>query len=866
VALATTPVQAQLPGTSIWRVADTSRVVNLAYASSGGISTGAYQAGLNWMLVELMRFLRANPETRFRYHLPSYRITALSGSSAGNINALLSALQWCDAGPVQPAEQSVYWDIWMQIGMPQLLPDSKNDDSLELGLFDRTFFNTVLKARLERELAKAALPDCFIPVGATASKLLPTRLPLNRYISANVQRYVAAYEVTSARGGDSPTWHFVLREPHALIQQDTALGKQITLASGDRGAAYAEFNQLFELVKASSSIAYVFAPVRLSYCDAGLAAQAGSCNAATAPASEVTQSRFVDGGAIDNAPLFLALRLLTLSDSLAPDADQRGRHHPSGAIFVGYDARRRPDSSVSGPAGPGSKRGARRDAARLCKSAGDPEHCGGLGALVQFMGGLMSSSSQYELQWLIRARAQDPALRIQDIDVTTRHAEIVGEKLSNFAAFFGRPFRELDFHVGVYDALHYAASAVLCLPEHRQASDSSGVDACIVNKVRTMVDLLPLSCASALTLDLLLREEYGIESSAAEREQHLLESGACSHRTREDSLRAAAYRSVATALHAANMVRPRDCAGRPTVVGMLCASGIAPLFERLKADTGFVRYAEAKEGECRKSIRAAATPFDRRRAQAECFVDREFLSAVRDSRRTFVRQIRRVLERMQSLEEEIEVQEAGVSARVHYDAGTQFLNYAARSALLAEDEGWISFPTVVPQRDRPWRLLTGLLLPQEVELQLLGKAWSVGWRPLAYRWSAGGVAELQVGRTQDAFVSNSTLTGKSKRLSHFTGEALVGFRPRARGRVLLSGFEGGVRYWFPVPADRSTAFSSASTSPMARLDMLWDRFSLTATTTPEYAAAHDRRKLRLSVAANDVGGMLYWVLRSRTFR
>lgn len=195
--------QGQLGDAKIWRITDTSRIVDLSIASSGGVSIGAYQAGASWMIAELLKFLRDHPEQRARFKLPTYRVSALSGASAGNVNALLTALQSCEAAAARPAEASALWDLWMQVGVDQLLPRRNGDPSLELGLLDRAYFNTVLKDRLRDELAKEPAPDCYVPIVTTMSKLVPSSLALNRLMSASVQRYVTSYSVASERDVDS---------------------------------------------------------------------------------------------------------------------------------------------------------------------------------------------------------------------------------------------------------------------------------------------------------------------------------------------------------------------------------------------------------------------------------------------------------------------------------------------------------------------------------------------------------------------------------------------------------------------------------------------------------------------------------------
>src|SRR5438067_5307588 len=93
-ALLAAPALAAAPGGD--RVED-----RFALTISGGVSLGAYEAGLNWALVRFMRlreleFKADDPRAFLRSRGPE--LVAVTGASAGSINALLAAPLWCEAG------------------------------------------------------------------------------------------------------------------------------------------------------------------------------------------------------------------------------------------------------------------------------------------------------------------------------------------------------------------------------------------------------------------------------------------------------------------------------------------------------------------------------------------------------------------------------------------------------------------------------------------------------------------------------------------------------------------------------------------------------------------------------------------------
>src|SRR5580698_7765216 len=79
----------------------------------GGVSLGAYEGGINWAL---LRILEGDPGAS---------LTTVTGASAGNINAFLSAVEWCQSAARSAAESprdNLFWKAWIPVGVHGLFP------------------------------------------------------------------------------------------------------------------------------------------------------------------------------------------------------------------------------------------------------------------------------------------------------------------------------------------------------------------------------------------------------------------------------------------------------------------------------------------------------------------------------------------------------------------------------------------------------------------------------------------------------------------------------------------------------------------------------------------------------------------------
>src|SRR5262245_31592929 len=92
---------------------------------SGGISLGAYEAGVNWALVRYIK--RHRPGVA--HSGPTLDLGAMTGASAGNINALLTAISWChrdDDDDKERVDSNLFWNTWVPVGLDNLFPADRD--------------------------------------------------------------------------------------------------------------------------------------------------------------------------------------------------------------------------------------------------------------------------------------------------------------------------------------------------------------------------------------------------------------------------------------------------------------------------------------------------------------------------------------------------------------------------------------------------------------------------------------------------------------------------------------------------------------------------------------------------------------------
>jgi len=412
---------------------------------SGGASLGSYEAGVNWGLLEVFK-LTARDSIRLAWNLPQYDLKVMTGASAGSINGFLAAIEWCRTRAPTAPDQSLFWKVWVRTGFDQIFPLERYDQQdTTQALFSRRYFDLVLSDSLKAAMGGLSVHDapqsCSIPVGVTVTRVAPDSVAISQGLYALTQRY-AAIVLVSRRG---PSLEF--RAPHTEFATQGALGALLPMPECD---SLVDPRDVFSLIEASSAFPGLFRPVVLRR----EAAAGAGCRG-----GPIDSSLFSDGGLFDNNPIDLATGIydeMVWKNTFEPD---------SSALLVFID--------------PDRVRG--RIAHVVQNEARPPAASGGVAALFDLFAGAVPAARQYELQSFGRLLARAPAVFVREnIESTDRGFLVVGQRLGNFAAFLGKPFREYDFYVGIYDALSFFA---------REGCQAPTVDSlCVQRRLRELVE------------------------------------------------------------------------------------------------------------------------------------------------------------------------------------------------------------------------------------------------------------------------------------------------------------------------------------------------------------------------------------------
>lgn len=422
--------------------------VSVALTISGGVSLGSYEAGLNWALVRYLKAHRKGGPYE-KDGLSATDLRAVSGASAGNINAVLSAMTWCmtDAHDLaEGVETNVFYRTWVPLGFEQLLPREKTCDEYkkkhnltnteckpgepvywpEDGAFTRRAAadsEAELKALLSR--SDTFRSQCSLPIGITVTKEIPEQVrepgagSSAAGLDVTTQRFAvllrAATSADLPRHKPSDEGLRFYQIPSSLSSQ--LIGKRLFVATLDvdrlRDAT------LFDVVEASSAFPVAFGPKWLTYCDeAELVGETGCPEYLRR-----RRARFFDGGVFDNLPIGLAMELNQWA--------QKGETNKPRTRVMYLDPSKR-------------RRGKPKQEEQARTSQGSSY-------LLGIIGRFVDNSQYYELQTTVRFAADK--LGYQRPMPTSRLAPIMGEKLGHFGAFLAKPFRQYDFYVGIYDGM-----------------------------------------------------------------------------------------------------------------------------------------------------------------------------------------------------------------------------------------------------------------------------------------------------------------------------------------------------------------------------------------------------------------------------
>ena len=84
---------------------------------SGGVSLGAYEAGYNWAMIKMLSKIRDNGK------LAKPELRSVAGASAGSINALMTAMYWCQKDDIplrNTVDDNLFYETWVNLGIEDL--------------------------------------------------------------------------------------------------------------------------------------------------------------------------------------------------------------------------------------------------------------------------------------------------------------------------------------------------------------------------------------------------------------------------------------------------------------------------------------------------------------------------------------------------------------------------------------------------------------------------------------------------------------------------------------------------------------------------------------------------------------------------
>lgn len=365
-----------------------------SFVISGGISLGNYEAGVNWAMMRILKHRNPGRTTALR---------SVVGASAGGINTLANAAFWCtDDGASNGVDDNIFKDVWLGVGIDELLPGTDGGYLDGDGLLSRVMID---KSRdtLKDYVKGGTFKDCRIPMAITLTKVVKQTVVEKDIVVSNNRYVVPLVFISDADGA-----HF---ENNRAIQRSPLMGNILYLPEHE---GRVDINDVLMALKATSAFPVAFGTMKLDVCTPG-----GDCGSV----------EFLDGGVLDNVPLGTAV---AISDLAGADAPVR---------FVFID----PDNTRTGIDEPVSS---------IFKGSLDGIDNSLLGQM-KFLSGFYGAARDYELYSTLRYL--DSVLN-KDIDKmrllkTDRFPLLTGNYMMAFGAFMDESFREYDYYAGVYDGV-----------------------------------------------------------------------------------------------------------------------------------------------------------------------------------------------------------------------------------------------------------------------------------------------------------------------------------------------------------------------------------------------------------------------------
>ncbi len=299
---------------------DQSQRVSLAI--SGGASKGAYEAGLNWGALKILReFAFEDPVLGGEFR--SFQAASFAGASAGGINSLLSGMTWCtrpmkEGGLANTIDDNLFREVWLNLDINHLLPASptspfyKSDDAL----LSRMDLTSASRSMREKWNTPSFRPGCRVPLGVTVTRVEPEILILGNLKVQN-QRFYFPFELV-VKQDKTVGFFFDPKDYPSLVDPS-----MILFPNDSRLPPFAISDEQVETAMlTTSAFPVAFGRKRLEYCRYAFATSRAEnekekenpkktdSHLKCLPGYEKSEAAvFADGGLFDNLPIGLT-RLL----------------------------------------------------------------------------------------------------------------------------------------------------------------------------------------------------------------------------------------------------------------------------------------------------------------------------------------------------------------------------------------------------------------------------------------------------------------------------------------------------------------------------------------------------------------------------
>lgn len=360
---------------------------------SGGVSLGAYEAGLNWALVNYFKAEKRRADSRDNSTTTQVtpRLSTVTGASAGSINGLLTAISWC-VDDSQINESTVYQgtvtnnlfkEIWVNVGLDGLLPTEAESYQTTDGLLSRSPFDIPLNKIRSIFNEKIFQANCSIPLGVTVTGEAPRTIQISG-ITVNNQRHFIPVTLKTDAAQQASFYSKPVDENNTNYGNVIYLPPEETVTAVDSLEYKVNLENVIQSVLASSAFPIAFGRVHLDYCNPGQRSDKQATNEENIKHScpkpyKAESGIFVDGGVFDNVPLGSAMSLA--------EENVRGSQRRLNYIFMDPDNRRELQNGTSDSSGTN----------RLPTAVKSPSITYNLLGQIQFLGGAVLTARNYEL-------------------------------------------------------------------------------------------------------------------------------------------------------------------------------------------------------------------------------------------------------------------------------------------------------------------------------------------------------------------------------------------------------------------------------------------------------------------------------------